>query len=178
MASGASISGGATHGLAVLSHAEREAAKSALAKLKTLGRGLGSHLGGSTESATVYGGASVKTSGLGASTLIHGQGNDTFKGGARSTPTRALAHIGNDTVVSGSTTALGGRTHTGAVAGLDSQHFHLSSDTINIKGATAEGVKAAHPDHAKAGAHTVTLADKTTVTISGLSQHDVGKLTH
>jgi hypothetical protein len=174
MVAGASISGGATHGLAVLSHAEREAAKSALAKLKTLGKGLGSHLG--TESATVFGGASFKTGGLRASALVHG-GNDTFKGGARSTPTRALAHIGNDTVVSGSATTLGGRTHTGGVAG-SAQHFHLSSDTINIKGATAEGVKAAHPDHAKAGAHTVTLADKTTVTISGLSHHDVGKLTH
>jgi len=176
MVAGASISGGASHGLAVLSHAEREAAKHALAKLKTLGSGLGRHLGGSTESATVYGGVSVKTSGLAVSKLIHGRGNDTFKGGARSTPTRSLAHIGNDTVVSGSATALASRTQVGGVA--STQHFHLSSDTINIKGATAEGIKAAHPEHAKAGAHTVTLADKTKVTISGLSQHDVGKLTH
>lgn len=177
MVTGASISGGATHGLAVLSHAERAAAKSALAKLKTLGRGLGSHLGSSAESATVYGGSSVKTTGLGASTLIRGRGNDTFQGGARTAPSHALTHIGNDTVVSGSATTLGGRTHTGGVVG-SAQHFHLSSDTINIKGATAEGVKAQHPEHAKASAHTVTLADKTTVTISGLSQHDVGKLTH
>lgn len=178
MVAGATVSGGATHGHAVLSHAEREAAKSALAKLKTLGGGLGSHFSGSSESATVYGGSSVKTAGLGASTLIHGQGRDTFMGGARSAPTHALANIGNDTVIGGSATKLGGRSGAGSVAGHVPQNFALSSDTINIKGATAEAVKATRPDEAKQGAHTVTLADKTTVTISGLSQHDVGKLTH
>jgi hypothetical protein len=163
--------------LAVLSHAEREAAKNALAKLKTLGSHLGSHLGSSAESATVYGGSSVKTTGLSAS-LIHGQGSDTFKGGARTAPTHALGNIGNDTVVSGSATTFGGRTHADSLGGHNPQHLNLSSDTINIKGATAEGVKAAHPEETKAGTHTVTLPDKTTVTISGLSKHDVGKLTH
>jgi hypothetical protein len=176
MVVGATVTGGATHGLAVLNHAEREAAKNALAKLKTLGGGLGSHLAGSAESATVYGG-SVKTTGLGASTLIHGQGRDTFMGGARSVPTHSLANIGNDTVVSGSATKLGGRT-ADSFGGHSAQNFVLSSDTINIKGATAEGVKATRPEDAKTSTHTVTLADKTTVTISGLSQHDVGKLTH
>jgi hypothetical protein len=178
MVVGATVAGGATHGLAVLSHAEREAAKNALAKLKSFGGGLGSHLVGSTESATVYGGSSVKTTGLGASTLIRGHGSDTFMGGSRSAPTHALANIGNDTVVSGSATKLGGRTGTGSFGGHSAQSFTLSSDTINIKGATAEGVKATRPEQVKAGTHTVTLADKTTVTISGLSQHDVGKLTH
>ena len=65
---GATVSGGASHGLAVLSHAERQAANHALAKLKTLGSGLASHLGGSSESATVYGGSTLKTIGLRAST--------------------------------------------------------------------------------------------------------------
>jgi len=176
MAVGATVTGGATHGLAVLSHAEREAAKNALAKLKSLGgHHLGSHLGSSAESATVYGGSSVKTTGLSAS-LIRGQGSDTFKGGARTAPTHALANIGNDTVVSGSATTFGGRTHADSPFGP--QHLNLSSDTINIKGKTAEGVKAAHPEETRAGTHTVTLPDKTTVTISGLSKHDVGKLTH
>jgi|ERR1700733_2243062 hypothetical protein len=175
---GATVSGGATHGLAVLSHAERQAANHALAKLKTLGSGLASHLGGSSESATVYGGSTLKTIGLRASTLIHGQGSDTFKGGARSASTHALSNIGNDTVVSGSATSLGGRTAAQHLGGHSAQNFHLSSDTISVKGATAEGLKAARPEEAKTKAHTVTLADKTTVTISGLSQHDVGKLTH
>jgi hypothetical protein len=175
MAVGASVTGGATHGLAVLSHAEREAARQALAKLKTSGSGLGSHLSGSTESATVYGGA--KTTGLKASTLIHGRGSDTFIGGARSAPTHTLANIGNDTVVSGSAATLG-RTTVDHLGGHSTQNIHLTSDTISVKGVTAEGVKAARPEEAKAATHTVTLADKTTVTISGLSQHDVGKLPH
>jgi hypothetical protein len=175
---GATVTGGAAHGLAVLSHAEREAARSALAKLKTLGSGLSSHLGGSTESATVYGGSAVKTTGLSASTLIHGQGSDTFMGGARSGPSHALANIGNDTVVSGSATTLAGRTSTEHFGGHSAQHFNLNSDTINVKGVTADGIKGEHSKEAKTSAHTVTLADKTTVTISGLSQHDVGKLTH
>ena len=175
MVVGATVSGGVTHGHAVLSHAEREAAKSALAKLKSLGTGLGSHLSGSTESATVFGG-SLKSAALGASTLIHGQGRDTFMGGARSTPTHGVANIGNDTVVSGSATRLGGRA--GAVGGHIAQNFALSSDTINVKGHTADAVKATRPDEAKQGTHTVTLADKTTVTVSGLSHHDIGKLTH
>jgi hypothetical protein len=98
-------------------------------------------------------------------------------GGARSVPTHSLANIGNDTVVSGSATKLGGRT-VDSFGGHSAQNFVLSSDTINIKGATAEGVKATRPEDAKTSTHTVTLADKTTVTISGLSQHDVGKLTH
>jgi len=177
MVVGATVTGGATHGMAVLNHAEREAAKNALAKLKTLGGGLGSHLTGSAESATVYGG-SVKTTGLGASSLVHGQGRDTFMGGARSVRTHSLANIGNDTVVSGSATKLGGRTSGDSFTGHTAQNFVLSGDTINIKGATAEGVKATRPEDAKTSTHTVTLADKTTVTISGLSQHDVGKLTH
>ncbi|HUD65085.1 MAG TPA: hypothetical protein VMQ17_10930 [Candidatus Sulfotelmatobacter sp.] len=179
MVVGATVAGGATHGLAVLSHAEREAAKNALAKLKTLGSQLGSHRGGSTESATVYGGVSGKPFGLNASTLIHGQGSDTFKGGARTAPTHALANIGNDTVVSGSATTLHGRTQAERFGGRSPQHFNLSSDTISVQGATAEAIKAAtHHEEAKAGTHTVTLADKTTVTISGLSKHDIGKLTH
>jgi len=98
MVAGATIFGGAKHGLAVLSFAEREAAKNALAKLKT--QGLGSHPSGSIESATVLGGSAARTTGLRSSTLIHGQGSDTFKSGARITPTHTLANIGNDTVLS------------------------------------------------------------------------------
>jgi len=174
-------SGGAYrhHDVAGLSRAERQAAQNVLDKLKTSGTGIGSHLDGSAQSATVFGGSSVKAIELGASTLIHGQGRDTFVGGGRSVPTNALAHIGSDTVVSGSATTLGGRgSVAGPSSGHGSQHFSLSGDTINIAGATAEGVKAAHPKDATTSAHTITLADKTTITIAGLSSHDITKLQH
>jgi hypothetical protein len=175
MAVASTIAGGATHGPAVLTHAEQQVARSALAKLKSLGGGLGTNLAGATESATVFGGATVKTTGLG-STLIHGQGSETIMGGARSTPTQALANIGNDTVVSGSTVTLGGRIGAQPFVGHPAQSFNLSGDTINIKGMTADAIKTMRPEETRTSAHTVTLADKTTVTISGLSTHDVSKL--
>jgi len=157
----ATISGGGKHGLAVLSHAERAAAENALAKLH------GSNSGAAT-SATVFGG--VKT-GLSTSTLIQGRGSDTFLGGARNVSTHALSNVGNDTVVSGSATAGRSEAH-------NTHGFTLNSDTINIKGVTAEGVQHLHPQGAATGSHTITLADKTTVTVAGLSQHDMGKLPH
>jgi len=175
---GATLDGGATRGMAILSPAEREAAKNALAKLKTLGGGLGSHLGVFTESATVYGGASVKASGLSSSTLVRGHGSDTFMGGSGSLVTHSLANVANDTVVSGSATAFHGHGAPEHLGGINARDFALSSDTIDVKGTTADGVKAVHPEPAKAGAHTVKLPDKTTVTVSGLSQHDVDKLPH
>src|SRR5579863_175400 len=137
----ASITGGAKHGLATLSHEERHAAQNALAKLNSRS-GLSS-LEGSTRSATVYGGALGKSAGLNASTLVHGQGSDTFIGGARS----ALTHagVGNDTVVSGSTATFAGRsTLSGSVAHHGGQNFSLSTDTVSVAGATAESVKAGH----------------------------------
>ena len=83
----ATIPGGAAHGMAALSPAERQAAQSALARLTNPAGGLGSSLGGATHSATVYSGLAqsqgFKTAGLGTSSLIHGQGSDTFMGGAR-----------------------------------------------------------------------------------------------
>ncbi len=153
--------GGAKHGLAVLSHTERTAAENALTKLHGLNPG-------SATSATVFGG--VKT-GLSASTLIQGRGSDTFLGGARNVSTHALSNVGNDTVVSGSATAGRSDVH-------NAHSFSLNSDTINIKGVTAEGVQHLQPQGTATGSHTITLADKTTVTVAGLSQHDVGKLPH
>jgi hypothetical protein len=175
----ATITGGAKHGMATLSHAEREAAQHALAKLRSLGGGLGAHSGGSVQSATVYSGSSAKSVGLGAPTLIHGQGSDTFIGGARNAPAKAAANIGRDTVVSGSASAFGGRASIADPLGSHAAHnLSLSSDTVNVAGLTAEAVKAAHPHDAVTKAHTVTLADKTTVTIAGLSQQDIAKLHH
>jgi len=168
MVGNASLSGGARHGLSALSHAERQAAQNVLSRIK------GS--GGLTNNATVYGGALSKA-GLGAPSMIHGRGSDTFAGGSRGVQTRPLMASGSDTVVSGSSAVFGGRTPvSGAIGGPGSHGFALNSDTINVAGATAESVKAVqHEGVAKA--HTITLADKTTVTVTGLS-HDIPKVGH
>ena len=49
----ATVKGGAQHAAAHLSHAERIAAHSALSRLSSKAGGLGSHLGGITQSATL-----------------------------------------------------------------------------------------------------------------------------
>jgi hypothetical protein len=170
----ASVSGGAKHGAAVLSHHERVVAQNVLNKLNSPKSG-GLHAGLSSSSATVFGG--VKGPKLAASALLHGHGSDTFMGGARSVSTHALANIGNDTVVSGSATK-GGHMPAESHATHSMQKFGMNSDTINVKGATAESVKGTHPEQAHVGSHTITIADKTTVTVSGLSHHDMGKLAH
>ena len=172
----ASIHGGAHHGLPNLTHEERLAARNALAKLKTSGSPLSSHLDGSIRSATVYSGSAVKGSGLNMSTLLHGHGSDTFIGGARS----GLSPIGtgSDTVISGSTAAgTVDRNQTGVLGGQSGHSFTLSTDTISVAGATAESLKAGHP-HEGTASHTITLADKTKVTITGVPAHDITKLPH
>ena len=168
MVGNASLSGGARHGLSALSPAERQAAQNALSRIK------GS--GGLTHNATVFGGTVAK-GGLGAPSLIQGRGSDTFAGGSRGVQTRPLMAAGNDTVVSGSSVLFGGRTPLSeSIGGHGNQSFALNSDTINVAGATAENVKAVqHEDTAKA--HTITLADKTTITVTGLS-HDIPKIAH
>lgn len=165
----ASMPGGIQHGLSTLSHAERHAALQALSRIKSTSGRLGSTLAGIKQSATMIGG-SAHHAGLGSSTLIHGAGHDTFIGGARST---FATNVGNDTVLSGSAKSL---EH--AVPGTHGLgHAGLSSDTINVAGTTAASIKAMLPGD-KAKAHTVTLGDKTKVTISGLSNHDITKLHH
>lgn len=168
----ATISGGVRHGLAALTHAEREAAQKALAKLTSSGAGLGSHLGGVTGSATVHGGSGTKSAGTGA--LLHGQGSATFIGGARSALT--AAGVGNDTVVSGSTAMSAGRHSLSQPPGHGGQTLSLSTDTIKIAGATAESIKATQPPGASA--HTITLADKTTITVTGVPPQDITKIHH
>jgi hypothetical protein len=149
-----------------LSASERQAAQNALSKLKQAGSTLGKHLGGSLVSATVPSG--VRASGLGTSSSLSVHASDTFMGGARSA---SLVRLGNDTVVSGSVKAA---THTGVAA---AQHFALTNDTIRTAGATAVSVHT-EPHGAKVPAHTVTLADKTTIKIAGLAPHDISKLHH
>jgi hypothetical protein len=169
------IAGGVIHSAAVLSEAERHAAESVLAKLRQSGSTLGSHLSSSLASATVYSGSTLSlrpsTVGLGTSTLLSARGSDTFMGGARTAPLSAF-HIGSDTVVGGSTSASRSETFASRA-----QHFALSSDTISVAGTTAASIQAGHP-LSTTGAHTVTLADKTTIKIAGLSAHDISKLHH
>lgn len=170
MAIPATTSGGVHHGVTALSHAERLAALNALSKIKNPSGRLGSTFGGLKQSATLIGGATKHS----ASTLLHGAGHDTFIGGARSSST---ASVGNDTVLSGSARIADRGVAGGEIAGRHGGHSGLSSDTINVAGTTAASVKAVQPED-KAKAHTVTLGDKTKVTISGLSTHDISKLHH
>jgi hypothetical protein len=153
-----------------LNHEERLAAQNALARLKTVTGSLAPGLGASSQSATLIGGA-LRERGLVSTGLPHGAGSDTFIGGARG----SAMSLGNDTVLSGSSAVFDRGTNPLTAHGAG--HFSLSSDTINVAGATALSVKAVQPED-KAKSHTVTLGDKTTVTISGLSTHDITKLSH
>jgi len=169
------VDAGVHHGLASLTQEERVAAQFALSRVSSATGVLGSKLGSVTQSATLAGG-SMKTAGLSASSLLHGSGSDTFIGGAHSV---TAAAIGNDTVVAGSTAAIvRGVIGTEPVAAQHGPSITLSSDTINLAGATAADVKAAQADESKTAAHTVSVGDKTTVTVSGLSPHDIAKLPH
>jgi hypothetical protein len=165
MAISATVSGGAQHGASILTHAQHVVAQNALDRLNAL----------KPTSATVFGG--VKSSGLGGPNLVHGQGNDTFLSGARAVSTHALANIGNDTVVSGSAANPGHMKPEGHL-GHSVPNFSLSSDTISVKGTTAEDIKGAHQEGTTTTSHTIALSDKTKVTISGLTHHDVSKLPH
>jgi plastocyanin len=165
------VTGGSHHPTGSLSHAERQAALNALRKVQTSSSKLSSTLGDVPHSATLIGGTAKSPV---STALLHGSGRDTFIGGARSSTT---ATLGNDTVLSGSAKpeerASSGLRITATHAGI----ANLGADTINVAGTTAASIKAAHPDE-KPATHTVTLGDKTTVTISGLSTHDVTKLHH
>ena len=176
----ATIPGGSQRGFATLSPAERVAAQNALTKLKSAGGGVGQPSGVSAPNATVYSGSAVKPGALGAPSLLHGQGSDTFMGGARGLSIHLAANIGTDTVVSGSATTFGGRTSAADAVrgGHGSQNFSLSADTVNVAGVTAEQVMAEHQQGAVGNSQTITLADKTTITVSGLSQNHLAGLQH
>lgn len=53
--------------------------------------------------------------------------------------------------------------------------FRLGADSVSLAGSTASGVRAADPVTAQYAAHTVTLADKTTLNISGIDSHQIVK---
>jgi hypothetical protein len=107
--------------------------------------------------------------------LVHGQGSDTFIGGVRNASAATVSSIGNDTVMSGSTAGIPGH-NPEAQGSRVVQQFTLNSDTINVAGTTAASFKSESQEPKTA--HTVTLSDKTTINIAGLSQHDITKLHH
>ena len=149
------LAGGAS--VKQLTPAERHAAINALSKLTgaTASKGVASVMGGSLKSATLKGGM----------TLVSGHGADTYAGGVKSTVKPAIHAIGNDTVVAGSAFAKSELAHGGSRA--------LSSDTIKIAGTTAAGVKSALDT--KPTGHTITMADKTSITLNGVTPHNIVK---
>jgi hypothetical protein len=171
MANPLTVSGGAAHHAGALTHAEFQAAQHALSKISSNTGSLGSKLASLSQSATLIGG-SGRASAPHTPSLLPGSGSDTFFGGAR---TSAAGRIGSDTIVGGSTKAVAGRLD---VLGTHSiSHFALSTDTINVAGATALSVKTLDPSESVKG-HTLAVSDKTTLTINGLSAHDISKLSH
>jgi hypothetical protein len=161
MADLVTVAGGAKHGMSTLSPAEHQAALKALAKLSTGN-------GASTGIASVLGGSSLNSATLsgGSAKLITGRGADTFAGGVHQGSAPTFSTLGSDTVVAGS--AFGKLDPTAA-----GQAHSLSGDTINVAGTTAASLKE-QPVHAsKAAGQSFTLADKTTVTLTGV--HDVTK---
>ncbi len=159
------------HGMAPLSHAEFQAAQNALAKVAGTTGSLGSGLRTLAQSATQIGG-STRPNTLRAPGLLPGSGSDTFAGGARNS---LLASLGRDTIVGGSTKPFAGSLE--ALGGHNIGNFTLSADTINLAGTTALSIKTLDPAENVKG-HTVAVGDKTTITINGLSVHDISKLSH
>ncbi len=165
------IPGGASSGLQTLTPAERHAAQNALSRVLSASGGLASAIRNLSRSATQHGGSMI--AGNSASSMqIQGSGNDTFAGGSR---TLMTASIANDTVVSGSSVTFDG--HTGILGAQGLANFALNADTISAAGATVMSIKSQQPEESTRS-HTVTLGDKTTVTITGLSHHDISKLSH
>lgn len=165
----ATMDGGAKVGIHSLSPAERHAAITALSKLthSTETKGVSSVFGGALKSATLRGGSvhseSVKTTG--GTSLILGKGSDTFAGGVKSGLKPAIHTLGSDTVVAGSAFT---KTELAPKGGAG-----LSSDTIKIAGITAAGVKTTIDD--KSTGHTITMADKTSITLKGITPTNVHK---
>jgi hypothetical protein len=156
----ATVDGGTRSGVSSLSPSEHHAAISALSKLTegSASHGVASVFGGTLQSATVSSGASQKSP-----TLVSGRGADTFAGGVHSGAAPAVKAIGSDTVVAGSAFA-----KTELSTGPNRA---LTADTIKSAGTTAADVKTA-PD-TKASGTTITMADKTSITLTGVTPHSV-----
>jgi hypothetical protein len=161
----ATICGGTQHyqvragmpSAATLTPTERLAALSALNKLgQAYGAtsGISSVLGGGLSSATLSGGTVSLDK-------IQSIGSDTFAGGVGSGLSASINAIGSDTVVAGSAFAKGELSSTAS----------SKSGTLNLSGDTAASVKTETPV-VKAGIK-ITMPDKTSITLTGISTHDL-----
>lgn len=174
MADTATIAGGAKSGLAHLSPAEHQAARIALARIGAADAGHGS-TNFSAPQLSALGGDSIVV-GSGRATLL-GSGNATLIGGAGKDALAGHAgSAGNDTLVGGSAHTLlkeGGLSHSALTEKADVRSgFQLSNDTIKVMGHTAAGFKAETSAETRSGSTTITLADKTTVTLIGVHHVD------
>lgn len=149
----------APHALTATEHA---AVQSALAKLAPAGTTTTTNLTGGSTTLPL-----LKTFSAGSG-LVAGAGNDTYAGGV-SSANLSLSTFASDTVIGGSSAVTPAVGHSGAA-------LQLSADTISVTGATASGVKALDPAQVPAG-HTITLSDKTTLNITGVS-HDIKPTSH
>jgi hypothetical protein len=141
-----SVGGGARIGINSLSAVERNAAIMALSKLtsSSSSKGLASVFGGSLKSATLKGGTvHGKAINAGVASLATGKGSDTIVAGSAFHKAELSAKPGRA----------------------------LSSDTINVAGKTAAVVKASIED--KSVGHTITMADKTSITLIGVTPHTI-----
>ncbi len=141
-----------------MSASEHQAAVRAIAKLSGssgVTHGVSSVFGGTFKSATVSSGT----------TLVSGKGADTFAGGVHSAATPTVKAVGSDTVVAGSAF---GKTELSAGTSRG-----LTADTISVAGTTATGVKTT--PEVKSSGQTITMADKTSITLTGVTAHNTTK---
>jgi hypothetical protein len=160
-----SVDGGARSGISTLTPHEHQAALNALARLSNvggMGHGVASGLGVNLRSATLSGGSVHDAS----------KGADTFVGGAHGAQ-RPITSIGSDTVAAGS--GFSGKIASSPAAFGSGHPAAIGADTINIAGTTAASVKHEPVVAGKAVGQTITLSDKTTITFTGVSSHDLTK---
>jgi len=151
------MSGGSSVHHASLSAHEHQVALQALEKLKATGgvsRGSAALLSSDLRSAAKAGTEVISP-------------KSTFAGGVTSSVKPSVSGIiGSDTVVAGSAlTKTELTSKAGATAG---------TETIKVEGVTAALVKN-EAATTKSAAHTITMPDKTNITLSGISTHDVFK---
>jgi hypothetical protein len=159
MADLASISGGSSVHHASLSAHEHQVAMQALEKLKATG--------GVSRGSSVALSSELRAAVGKPGTELIGKRTATFAGGASSGIKPAVSHIiGSDTVVAGSALTKSELTSKAGAA--------AATETIKIEGVTAALVKH-EAAQTKSAAHTITMPDKTNITLSGISTHDLFK---
>ena len=182
----ATITGGARAAGVTLSAAEQLAAQQALAKLAgtVASSALPSIAALSAASATPVLASAIAVPSIAApapalhalaglksaaSGLVLGGGNDSLTGGVPHCRSKGWPDLPSDSVSGGSATNL-------PVASVTGQHAPtLGADVVQASGVTAAGVKAQDPASAHTGAHTITLVDKTVLTITGAGSHSIVK---